>query len=62
MKPEIIKYISAKERSHYMKCTHCGDYFEMRECNKVFDHFHKSAAMNAGYSEAISENYTKGKP
>ena len=62
MKPEIIKYISAKERSHYMKRTDCGDYFDMRDVQQVFDHFHKSAAMNAGYSESISENYTKGKP
>ena len=42
MKPEILQYLSLKERRHFMKCPDCGNYFDMRDLEDVFNHFHKS--------------------
>jgi len=35
-----LKYISTRERHHYMKCE-CGHYFDMRDLNDVVKHLHK---------------------
>ena len=39
MKPEDVKYLNKEERRHYMRCTDCGEYFDMRNLQEVFDHF-----------------------
>jgi hypothetical protein len=65
MKPEIFKYLDLEERRHYMKCPDCGDYFDMRDLQQVFNHFHKSAYVRANYSHSIKVGepiaYTKNK-
>jgi uncharacterized C2H2 Zn-finger protein len=48
MKPEVMKYISVKERKRFMKCPDCGNYFDMRDLHQVYNHFHKSAALKVG--------------
>ena len=53
MKPEAMKYISQAERRHYMKCPDCGHYFDMRDLQDVFNHFHKSATIRADYTHSI---------
>jgi len=54
MKPEILKYLSLKERRHFMKCPDCGNYFDMRDLADVFNHFHKSNELLANYSQSIT--------
>jgi hypothetical protein len=65
MKPEILKYLDKEERRHYMKCPDCGQYFDMRDLQDVFSHFHKSAAVKVNYSHSIRIGdpivYTKDK-
>ena len=53
MKPEVMKYISLAERRHYMKCPDCGGYFDMRDLQDVFNHFHKSASIEADYTHSV---------
>jgi hypothetical protein len=52
MKPEIMKYLPIAERRHFMKCPDCGNYFDMRDLQDVFNHFHKSNRMLAIYSHS----------
>jgi hypothetical protein len=62
---DSLKYIAVRERGHFMKCTDCGKYFDMRDLQQVFDHFHKSAQITAEYSHSqkVGEPvvYTKDK-
>jgi hypothetical protein len=53
MKPEIFKYIPREERRHFMKCPDCGEYFDMRDLQDVFNHFHKSAEVSREYSFCV---------
>jgi uncharacterized C2H2 Zn-finger protein len=53
MKPEILQYLSQSERRHFMKCPDCGNYFDMRDLEDVFNHFHKSNQLLATYSHSI---------
>jgi hypothetical protein len=65
MKPEGMKYLRPGEKKHYMKCPDCGEYFDMRDLQDVFNHFHKSAAVKAEYTHSIRVGepvvYTKEK-
>ena len=65
MKPDILQYLSLKERRHFMKCPDCGNYFDMRDLEDVFNHFHKSNELLAEYSQSIIVGepmaYTKSK-
>ena len=64
MKPEILQYLSLKERRHFMKCPDCGSYFDMRDLEDVFNHFHKSNQVLV-YSRFVSVGepvaYTKAR-
>jgi hypothetical protein len=65
MKPEIMKYLPIGERRHFMNCPDCGNYFDMRDLQDVFNHFHTSNKLLANYSHSIrvgeSFAYTKNR-
>ena len=62
-----IDEINAEEREHYMICSECKEWFDMRNLNEVFSHEHylkKVPQLPYSYSKKVGQPviYYKGLP